>query len=249
MSDNATETGKLAPETEATPKPEFSQDPTASSPGQSDEQLDALIEKLSPRLEKVFTEMAQSSKDKGIASAKKDASSALAIATSQREIVETFQNYVKVYGSEAAALREMERDEKINSLGQPASIQEPVSAGPDARPWGVRQKEILESAGLELTDPRAVELAKSQKWTDPEVYLKELATATFGWAQDIQSKPKPDASTAGNLIPGTSSTSSFTKDDDALGQELLDLSVDYSKNSVRIGEINAELKRRDKGSN
>ena len=247
MSDNATETGKLTSETKDTPNPSFSQDETNSSPGQSDEQLDALIEKLSPRMEKVFTEMAQSSKDKGIASAKKDASSALKIATSQREIVETFQNYVKVYGSEAAALREMERDEKINSLGQPVPIQEPTSAGPDARPWGVRQNEILESAGLELNDPRAVELAKSKQWADPETYLVALAGETFAWAQDSQSNPKPDASTAGNLIPGTSSTSSFNKDSEALGQEVIDLSVDYSKNSKRIDEINKELATRDKG--
>lgn len=249
MSDKATETGNLTSETNETPNPSFSQDNSNSSPGDSDAQLDALIEKLSPRLEKVFEKMSQSQKDKGIASAKKDASTALEIATSQREVVERFKSYLEVYGNEAAALREMDRDDRINALST-GTKQEPVSVGSDARPWGVRQKEILESAGLQLNDQRAKDLAKSKTWANPNEYISALEAASLGWAVEDTDKPKPNNSTVANTTPGKVPITTFNDvTDDAIGQEILDLSKDYSKNKTRIAELKAELESRSQGAN
>lgn len=246
MSVKATETGDPILETPGTPTPEFISGKVADpSPGDSDAQLDALVERLMPRLEKVVTGVAQSDKDKGIASAKANASSALDIATDAKATVERFQAYVDAYGSEAAAFREMARDDKLSQIeaGKPAT-QTPNSAGADERPWGVRQKEILESAGLDPKDTRAVEFAKSKKWDDPEVYLKELSASTFAWAQDVTTI-KPDLSTGAGPVGNSPAKSTIEGSDDELGAKIISLGRDYSKNQKQIAEITAELHRRN----
>jgi len=247
MSDKATEAGSASLEDQGLPNPEFSQTAPVPSPGDSDAQLEALIEKLSPRLEEIVKSVAQSDKDKGIASAKRDASSALEGIESMRATVSAFKKYVERFGSEDAALQEMDRDNKINKILSGEITQDPVSVGADTRPWGVRQKEILESAGVEPTDRRAVELAQSKKWADPEEYLDALKRATFDWSLSDVTKPKPSSSTVAQVIPSVIAAEGdykgFSKD--ALGDRVMLLMKDYTKNADEIKSINKELARRD----
>jgi len=68
-----------------------------------------------------------------------------------------------------------------------------IPAGAGVQPWGVRQDELLESAGLKKTDPRAVELAKSKpNWTVDE-WLSELNDKSLEWRNADLNKPQPSS--------------------------------------------------------
>lgn len=249
MSDETKEPGKLDSEgKELEPKPNFSQKDPETSPGEADKQLDALIEQLTPRLEAIVLKAAQSEKDKGIASAKKDASEALGVATAMRSTVDKFKGYVARYGSEEAAYAEMERDARIEEALGGKSTQDKGTVGADAKDWEVSQKEILTSVGIESSDERVREFIKSQDWSDksPTDYIAALRAESFKWMVSNTDKPKPDASSIGTDVKGTTSSPNLKGETETLAAEMLSLQADYTKNETRILEIDAELKRRDK---
>jgi len=251
MSDKATERQVTSSEILETPNQESSQEKSSSSPGNSDVELDSLIEKLAshPRLVEAVTAISQSDKDKGIASAKKAASEALESTKSLRETVARLDEYINRYGDKETAIREMERDDKIEQIlsGTPATQVDRQSAGPDNRPWAVRQKEILDSVGLSLSDPRVIELAKSKNAWDHDEWIRELAEKSFGWVQTDLTKPQPDISTVANPTrsAGTSG-SSMSGSSEELGNRMVELQKNYSKNKEEIHAIEQELIRREK---
>lgn len=254
MSKNAMDDLVKDLETGETPDSQNSQsDGQSNSPGSSSVDLTAIAKALAkePELRKIVESIARSDKDKGIAKAMNTATEALKVGEDARAVVTKFQDYLEKFGSEERALFEMERDARIDSLiqGEGSTTQEPASAGTDTRPWGVRQREILESAGLDPKDPRARELAIQlrDEGKGPEEYLAELSSKTFEWTGTEQ-QPNPSISSVMNPSKGTSQRSGYTPEDlELLGAELIELSVNYSANKGRIAEINKILEENDQG--
>lgn len=245
MSDETKEIGTTSTETPAQPKPEFSSEETPSSPGNLDEIANALIEKLSPQVIEIARKASQSGKDSGIAKAQKNANKALEGVESMRGVVEKFQAYVATYGSEERAYVEMERDARLSKLESSNSGQEPVGAG--SKSWEIEQKEILESVGLSLSDQRVLDLARSKKWSNEREYLDALKANTFDWFQGEANKPEPSAGTTGTTVNGTTGSQGDFPDlsSEQLGDRMVSLMAERTKNAPEIEKIEAELRRRD----
>jgi len=100
--------------------------------------------------------------------------------------------------SKEQAKAQLEGEGELQSLRDRLAVLEGkdigvTSAGAGAEPWGVRQDELLESAGLKKTDPRAVELAKSKpNWTVDE-WLSELNDKSLEWRNADLNKPQPSS--------------------------------------------------------
>lgn len=247
MSDKSKDVVKSSSESQETPNPTISQENSQGSPGNQDDALNALIEQARPRLEELVRSIAQSDKDVGIASAKKDAKEARKEVSDMRSVVDKFKSFVEIYGSDERALAEMERDQRLIDLERSSSGQS--SVGTEKKSWKARQDEILMDAKLEPNDHRAVEFAASQDWDSYDQYLDALQVESFKWFQADAKKPQPSSSAVANtssgVIPAVDFDEAETED---LGAELLALSVDYTKNEKRIKQINAELRKRDTGA-
>ena len=249
MTDELKESGLESTENKAEPKPDFSKDAAKTSPESLQEIANALIEKLSPQVIEIAKKAAQSEKDVGIASAKRDASKALEATDSMRGVVEKFQAYVTAYGSEERAYAELERDARMDKLESSGSG--PDSVGAEAKSWEIEQKEILDSVGLKIDDQRVLDLAASKKWGEgkegEQAYLKALKASTFVWFRGGATKPEPDASTTTNTLGSqSSSTGDFPAETgEQLGERMITLMANRTANQPEILKIEAELKRRD----
>lgn len=194
-----------ASESEGMPTPEFSQPLPQDSPGADDALVNTLIERLTPAMQEIVKKAAQSEKDKGIAKASKDASDALAGVNDMRAFYDKMKAYTERYGSEDAALLEMERDAKIDQAIRSQNSGQ-ISVGAERKPWTERQAEILKEARLEPNDARMAEwLRESGKFANEDAYIESLAKKAFEWSQSDAKKPVPSAGSVAQITPSVPS--------------------------------------------
>ena len=120
------------------------------------------------------------------------------------------------------------------------------SAGAGEKSWGERQQAILDNAGIDKSDPRIVELLRASK--SKQEFIAELEEQSFAWKQADVNKPQPSPSTVAQVTPSVIPHEGAYKDmsSDALGDKVLELHKDYTKNKVEIDAMTKELERRDK---
>lgn len=168
------------------------------------------------------------------------------------DALSTYENLQKSGMTKEQAAQQMQGDRRLQDLeseikslkGEDASV---TSVGTGVEPWGVRQAKLLESAGLSKTDSRAVKLAQSREsWTKQE-WLDALEEKTFEWRNADLNKPQPSSSTVASTVPSvTPGVGEFDDySDDQLGEKLIELFKNPSKNQAEMDILDAELKRRD----
>jgi len=100
------------------------------------------------------------------------------------------------------------------------------SAGAGEKSWGEKQQAILDSAGVDASDVRVVELLRSA--SSKQEFLAELEAKSFGWKQSDANKPKPSASTVLQTIPAVPAGDG-TYTNDKYVEDMLAASGDKSK--------------------
>lgn len=141
-------------------------------------------------------------------------------------------------------LQDLEAEIEALKTGKDTTV---VSAGAGAPSWADKQASILSGAGIETNDPRLTELLKSTKWESYDEYLSALSDKTFDWKQADAKKPQPSSSTVAQTVPGITIQEGAYDDfsSNAIGDKVLDLARNYTKNKDEITALNAELARRD----
>jgi len=153
--------------------------------------------------------------------------------------------------SEEAAITRMEekrefqevREQLAQVLGGNKAV---PSAGAGEKSWAEKQQAILDDAGIDKNDPRIVELLRNA--ASKQDFLVKLEESTFAWKQADVKKPQPSSSTVAQTIPSVIPTEGAYADisSEALGDSILELHKDYTKNKAEIDARTKELARRDK---
>lgn len=197
---DVTENVTPAPQIEETPNPQISGAQGEQSLGQAGDKsaiLDAIL--ASPEFEKLVEKKVQSKQDKRLGQYGTRLES-LEDAVSQYEAL-------KEGGlSSAEALNQMRGQQTLAEMkaeieALKGSVMAGGSAGAGAQTWEEAQQAILSKHGLETTDPRAVELARSKVWKSHKEYLDALAEKANDWSFSDSTKPKPSTSTVANTTP------------------------------------------------
>ena len=139
-----------------------------------------------------------------------------------------------------------ELDDKMTKLDAMlgGNISEP-SAGAGEIDWGGKQATILDNAGISKDDPRIVELLRTSK--SKQDFVVALEEQTFVWKQADAKKPQPSSSTVAQIIPSVVAEKGALDayNDEQLGDKLVELAKEPSKNREQMDLLDKELRTRD----
>jgi hypothetical protein len=205
-------------------------------PSQTAEDFDAVIDRLidSPKFEEKLAKKFQSVKDKRIGRMEKDLGEVKdTLATVDLDRYKALLD--KGLDHEDAKWRiqmenaVMQRETPVNEKPQTAFNPKPQGKVED---WTVRQRDILDIAGITENDPAFIQFA-SRDWDNPDQYLGELKK----W---VKTKQPPD--TPATLVqPSGSGGSGKGKSVDELAAELAELQKEPSKHKERRKELRKQI--------
>ena len=121
------------------------------------------------------------------------------------------------------------------------------SEGSGTRNWKEQQASILSEAGIEANDPRVIDMLKKENFPSHKDYLVALQERANEWSFEDAKKPQPSSSTVAQVTPPViAKAGDFDQfSDDQLGDKLVELSKEPSKNQKEMDMLVAELSRRD----
>ena len=128
---------------------------------------------------------------------------------------------------------------------QPGKSQTVPSTGVGVTDWGGKQASILDNAGIKKDDPRITELLRTAE--SKQDFVTKLEEQSFAWKQADAKKPQPSPSTVASTIPSVVPTEGEFKDmsTESIGDKVIELAKNYTKNESVILAMNAEVARRD----
>ena len=149
-------------------------------------------------------------------------------------------------GAKAKIKVDKELDDKIAKLDSLISGNAVApSPGGGEKSWAEKQATILDNSGIAKDDPRIVELLRTA--SDKQDFIEKLEEQTFAWKQADANKPQPSSSTVAQIVPSVvtekGELDAFTSDQ--LGDKLVDLLKEPSKNAEQITLLSKELEVRD----
>ena len=153
--------------------------------------------------------------------------------------------------SKDQALNKMQGDKELDDMkSQLTSLlagKVPAeSTGVGSQNWKSRRASILSEAGIEGNDPRFIEFMK-QKFSSYDDMNDKLFSKTEEWSFTDETKPKPDSSTIAQTVNSVPTVEDgYPEDDDELGDKLVELQRDYSKNEAEVNKIAKVLELRAK---
>jgi hypothetical protein len=229
-----------SPESQERPTPEFSEDKQTSPSGQADELVDAVLEKLTPEMEKIAEKQWQAGKDRRISQHETRLDSLEGALAEYDELRESGM-------SSAEAKDKMSMNRTLKSLKEEiASLKgedrNQASGGTDSSDWTSKEQAILDRVGMDPNSQQFTEFVRSKTWESPGEYLAELQNKAFEWRTSKANAPQPSAASAAQ----TAGQSGVQPDLEVQYKEEMK-KLRESGNSDPRAVFNIKKKYRDKG--